>query len=165
MNPVLRYAAGAALIGYGALAVVTERSPTILTPILYTAALVLLGLVQPSRNASNTWLGITACLLSTWSQPLLRRALTPLLPQESFAYIIPSLITYALLVGGSVILGASFKDGGVLHRSSGPLLSIAAAASLFVGAFPYAVVLLWVGYQLVPRKNTTVRPVGGPPVT
>jgi hypothetical protein len=163
VNPLLRYAAGAALIAYGTMAVITERSPTLLTPTLYTVALVLLGFVQQSPTANNTWLGIAICLLSTWSQPLLNRTLTPLLPQESFMYIIPSLITYALIVGGSVILGASFKDGGLLHRSSGPLLAIAAAASLFVGPFPYAVVLIWVGYQLVPRKPTTVGPIGRPP--
>jgi hypothetical protein len=149
---LLRYAAGGALIAYGVVAVVTERSPSLVTPILYTLGLILLGSVRPGSAMGSVWAGIGLCLISTWGQPLLDRALIPLLPRDSFAYIIPSVITYALLVLGSFVLGAALKDGGLFHRSSGVLLVIAAATSLFVGPFVYALVLIWFGYQLIPRK-------------
>jgi hypothetical protein len=139
---------------YGIVAVVTERSPTWVTPILYSVAILLFGSIQATATGS-VWLGIALCLASTWVQPLLERGVAPALPQDSFAYLLPSIAVYALLVLGSVAIGATIKEGGLLHRASGWTLVLAAASSLFLGPFLYALVLAWFGYQLVPRKAAT----------
>ncbi|HET7011560.1 MAG TPA: hypothetical protein VFI11_12365 [Anaerolineales bacterium] len=153
MNPSMRFVAGGALIAYGVVAILPLRNPSLLVPVLYTAALIFLGFVYDGPSRSLAWLGIGICLVSSWSAPWVRQTLMPLLPPEQYAYIIPGLLTYAIFIAGNVILGASLRGGDLLHRSTGVILAIAAALSLFLDVFPYALVLLWMGYQLVRRPS------------
>jgi hypothetical protein len=152
---ILGYAAGAALISYGVLAIVLERNPSLIVPVVYTCALILLGFVLRESNPGGAWLGIALCLLSTWTGPLLRNSLLPLLPRDAFAVPVPRLITYVIFLIGTLILGASIRAGGPLHRSSGIVLAVAAASVLLLGSFFYALALAWVGYQTIPRAPRT----------
>jgi hypothetical protein len=148
---VPRYVAGIAMIAYGVLAIIFQRNPSMIIPLLYTIALLSFGVVLQESSPSGSWLGIGLCLLSTWSQPFLARAIAPILPASSYAYVIPSLIAFTIFLIGSLILGASMSGGRPFHRSSGVVLALAAASVLFFDSFLYAIALMWIGYQLIPR--------------
>lgn len=147
----LRYVAGIALVAYGVLAIIFERHPSMMIPLVYTIALLSFGVVLHQSSSSGGWLGIGLSLLSTWSQPFLTQAVAPLLPASSFAYVIPSLIAFTVFLIGSLLLGVSMRGGVLFHRSSGVVLALAAASVLLLGYILYALALIWIGYQLIPR--------------
>ena len=150
----LRYVAGISMIAYAVIAMFFERHPSLVIPILYTIALISFGVLL-QRAAS--WLGIGLSLVSTWSQPLLAEAIAPLLPSSPYANVIPSLIAFVVFLIGSLVLGMSIRGEQLLHRSSGIVIALAAASVLLFGYFLYAVALIWIGYQLIPRTPRVIQ--------
>ena len=145
---VFRYVAGGSMIAYGVIAIIFERNHSLAIPILYTIALLSFGVLL---QQSDSWIGVVLSLLSTWSQPFLASAVAPLLPSSPYASVIPSLIAFVVFLIGSLILGASMRGSQLFHRSSGVVLALAAVSVLLLGYFLYAIALVWIGYQLIPR--------------